>query len=215
MFNIKELIDILPQIIIYIVTGYVFMKTYHFVALKQNSDDIEHILTGSLVIGYIYYKIANMIPITISDEVDNALIVLSALCLGYLFAILFRQKKIILYILDFLKIRDTGNIYLWDDLMDNKYPMKAFISYGDKIYEGMIHNFESYSNNPHIVLASYVIKDNQGNIIEDFSEDETKVIVLNTEDSQSVCLEYDYNSDECKDLSTLCENNKRFKEQEK
>ena len=199
----------------YIVTGFVFTKTYHFVALKQNSTDIEHILTLSLVVGYIYCNIAYKIPFTITNEIDNVLIVLTALLFGYLFAILLRQKKIVLFIVDFLKIRDTGNIYLWDDLLDNKYPMKASISYGDKTYEGMIHNFESYSNNPSIVLASYVIKDDQDNIIEDFSEDNTKVIVLNTEDSKSVSLEYDHNSDECKDLLNLCEDNKRFKEQEK
>lgn len=139
---------------------------------------------------------------------------MSALFLSYLFAILLRQKKIV-YILDFLKIRDTGNIYLWDDLMDNKYPMKAGISYEDKIYEGIIHNYQSYSNDPHIVLASYVIKDIQDNIIEDFSEDETKIVVLNTGDSKSICIEYYHDSDECKDLRSLCTFNKCFKEQEK
>ena len=104
--------DVLPQIIMYIVTGYVFLKTYHFVGLKQNSNDIEHILTGSLVVGFIYCQIANMLPITLSVEIDNVLIVISALCVGYLFAILFRQKKIVYYFLDKLKIRDTGNIYV-------------------------------------------------------------------------------------------------------
>ena len=54
-------------------TGYVFNKTFHFVALKQNTEDVEHILTASLVVGFIYCKIASLIPIHISDKIDTIL----------------------------------------------------------------------------------------------------------------------------------------------
>ena len=105
--------ECLPQVIVYIVTGYVFSKTFHFVALKKNSNDIEHVLTLSLVIGYIYCKIASLIPIHISDEIDTLGIVISALIWGYLFA-RFVKNRYVIQILDFLKIRDTGNLYYWD-----------------------------------------------------------------------------------------------------
>lgn len=199
----------------YVVTGYVFLKTYHFVGLKQNSNDIEHILTGSLVVGFIYYKIANLIPFTISVEIDNILIIISALCFGYLFAIILKQKKILYNILDKLKIRDTGNLYMWDDIMDNNYPMRVSISYDDNIFIGMIHNFESYTNSPHIALASYIVKNIQKGIIKDYSNDKTKVIILNTEMAKSIEIEYFYASDECIDIKNLCDFHKEFKEQEK
>ena len=202
----------MPQIIMYIITGYVFVRMYHFVALKKNSTDVEHILTVSLVVGYIYCNIAYQIPFTISYLVDRILIILSALVFGYLLAILLRNKKI-LYILDFLKIRNTVNAYLWDDLMDNNYPMKASIEYDDKIYEGIIHNYENYSNNPHIALASYIIKDSHKHIIEDFSEDTTKIVILDTEKANCVYIEYYINSSECKDLKDLCDSHKSFREQ--
>ncbi len=179
-------------------------------ALKQNSTDIEHILTVSLIVGYIYCNIAYLIPYSISYTVDNILIVLSALIFGYIFAILLRQKKII-YILDKLKIRDTGNMYLWDDLMDNDYPMKISIGYEDRIYEGMIHNYESYSNNPHVAIASYIIKDNNRNIVEDFSDDNTKIVILNTDTAKYICFEYAPNSSESKDLKDLCDFHNCFK----
>ena len=38
-------------------TGYVFNKTFHFVALKQNTEDVEHILTASLVVGLFIAKL--------------------------------------------------------------------------------------------------------------------------------------------------------------
>lgn len=153
------------------------MKTFHFVALKQNTTNVEHILTSSIVIGYIYCKLASFIPLSISYEVDTICIIVSALVTGYLFAKILRCKYII-NILDFLRIRDTGNLYFWDDIMDDKYPMKLCIEYNDITYEGMLHNYESYSNDPHIVLCSYVAKDQNNHIIEDFSNDSTISVLV-------------------------------------
>ena len=196
----------MPQIIIYIVIGYIFNKTFYFVALKQNSKDIEHILTASLVIGFVYYKIANIIPFHISNNVDNILIIISALITSYLFARILRSKYLIPF-LDFLKIRDTGNVYYWDDLMDNNYPMKIRIDYDRFVYEGMLHNFESYSNEPHLVLASYIIKDEHGNILGDYTNDNTRTIVLDISKSNKVEIIYVSNSEVCNDLKCLCDAN--------
>lgn len=212
--SIKDIAEILPQIIIYIATGYVFSKTFNFVALKQNTSDVEHILTSSLVIGYIYCNIAYLIPISISYEIDTICIVFSALILGYMFAMILRSKKII-DILDFLKIRDTGNLYYWDDIMDNDYPMKVRVLFENTEYEGMLHNFESFSNTPHIVLASYIVKSLDGKIINDFSEDATKAIILNTLNAVNVEVFYYEDSDVCKDLKKLCDANKEFEKQYK
>lgn len=198
----------------YIVTGYVFIKTYHFVALKQNSNDIEHILTGSIVIGFIYCNIAHMIPFTISESIDNVLIVLSALVLSYLIATALRSRKIVYHILDKLKIRDTGNAYIWDDIMDNDYPMKVCITYTDKSYIGIVHHFESYSNSPHVILASYVVKDADGNIISDYLDDNTKIIILDTGAAESVEIYYHPKSSECKDIKNLCDYNKELQDKE-
>lgn len=59
------------------------MKTLHFVSLKENSDDIEHILIGSLVTGYIYYKMMNLIPFSLGKNTDNIGIFLSAVISAY------------------------------------------------------------------------------------------------------------------------------------
>lgn len=214
MNAIKELLGILPEVIIYLVTGFVFIKTFHFVALKQNTTNVEHILTSSIVIGYIYCKLASFIPISISYEVDTICIIVSALVTGYLIAKALTCKYII-NILDFLRIRDTGNLYFWDDIMDDKYPMKLCIEYNDITYEGMLHNYESYSNDPHIVLCSYVAKDQNNHIIEDFSNDNTKIIILDTAKATKLNVIYYQDSDECIDLQKLCDfNTKNFNDNE-
>ena len=133
-------------------------------------------------------------------------IVVSALILAYIFARIFRCKYLI-YVLDFLKIRDTGNVYYWDDLMDNDYPMKVKVSYNENVYEGMLHNYESYSNEPHIVLTSYIVKDKSDNVLDDFRDDNTKIIILDTSEAEKVEVIYAKNSTICKDLRELCNSN--------
>lgn len=209
--DIKDLLDVLPQITMYIVVGYIFIKTYRFVSLKKDSDNIEHILTSSLVVGFIYYEIVRMIPFTISQAMDNLLIGLSALFCGYLLALLSRQKKMVYWIFDRLHIHDTNNAYVWDDVMDVKYAMKVRVVYDGEIYEGMLHNYESYSNCPHIVLAAYTMKSLPNQKVYDYSQDNTRIVILNTDTARSVEIIYHSASDECKDLKSLCDANQLFK----
>ena len=42
-------------------------------------------------------------------------------------------------VFDKLKIPDTPNLFFWDDLMDDKYPMQVVVVYEDVVYEGMVH----------------------------------------------------------------------------
>ncbi len=198
----KELIEFLPQIIKYLVVGYFFIHTFHFVALKQNSDNIEHILTGSFVIGYVYYNICAILPFSINPILDDIGILLSGIIIAYLFGKCVTGTKII-PILDKLKIRDTFNKYLWDDLLDQTYSMKAIVNIDNCFYSGYIHYTESYTNTPHIALCLYTCKDNQGNIISDCSDDYTKVIVLDTSKAKSVEILYDVNSPIVKDIRSF------------
>lgn len=197
----------------YIVTGFVFLQTFHFVALKQNTSNIENILTGSLVVGYVYNIIANIIPVSFTDEIDNILIISSAAVLAYLTGRFLRTDHAV-WVLNFLKIRDTGNLYFWDDLMDNNYPMKAVITYEEYIYEGMVHIYESYSNSPHIVLAAYQIKSPDGTVSKDYSDDTTKISILDASNAKNVTIIYYKDSPICIDLKNLCDFNKEFERQE-
>lgn len=202
----KELIEILPQIIVYIVIGFSFAQTFHFVALKQNNYSIEHILTLSLVLGYIIWNILHLIPISISFAIDTLGMIVTAIVLGYIFARALRTKKFI-YLLDLLKIHDTPNVYYWDSIMDDDFPMKVIIGYEKCTYEGIIHNYESYSNSPHMVLAAYVLKNEKGDIKEDNSKKDNIIIVLDTASAKYVKVIYDTKSEECTDIQNLVEYN--------
>lgn len=184
----------------YLVTGFFVTKTFHFVALKQNTNDVEHILMESLVIGYVCCRIAYIIPLSISPTVDNILIITVSIIAAFLIGKLFTNSSLIVKILDILQIRDTCNIYIWDDLMDTKYGMKICIESDDMIYEGYAHQIESYTNTPHIALALCQIKDRNGKIIEDNSKNPRKIIVLDSGTAKYVKVIYDEKSDITKDI---------------
>lgn len=207
MIIIKDLIEILPQVILYIVTGYLIYSTYHFTRIKQIDDkNTEHILMSSLVIGYIYCKLINLIPIYTCQGIYVLGMIVSSILLGYLFGRL-AQNKYIISILDFLKIRQTGNDYYWNDLLDKSKSMKAKIIINNNIYEGMIHYIESKSNSPNIILSSYTVKNLSNIVIEDKRSDNNKIIILNTSKADSVEIIYDSDSYMCKDIQGLCDVN--------
>ena len=207
MIIIKDLTEILPQVILYIVTGYLIYSTYHFTRIKQIDDkNTEHILMSSLVIGYIYCELINLIPIYTCQEIYILGMIICSVLLGYLLGKLI-QNKYIVSILDFLKIRETGNDYYWNDLLDKSKSMKTKIIINNKIYEGMIHYIESKSNSPNIILSSYIVKNLNNVVIEDKRRDNNKVIILNTLKADSVEVIYDSDSYMCKDIQELCDVN--------
>lgn len=207
MIIIKDLTEILPQVILYIVTGYLIYSTYHFTRIKQIDDkNTEHILMSSLVIGYIYCELINLILIYTCQEIYILGMIICSVLLGYLLGKLI-QNKYIVSILDFLKIRETGNDYYWNDLLDKSKSMKAKIIINNKIYEGMIHYIESKSNSPNIILSSYIVKNLNNVVIEDKRSDNNKVIILNTLKADSVEVIYDSDSYMCKDIQELCDVN--------
>lgn len=198
----------LPNIIIYLAIGYIFLKTYHFVALQQDSEDVEHILVGSLVIGFVYFNICSLIPFSISSEVDIFLIFVSSIIVSYISGRIRSSNKLI-SLLDFLKIRNSMHKYIWDDLMDNDYPMKIIVKINEATYNGMIHYIENYSNSPHIAMASYKIEFDDGKIL-DYSNNPEQVMVIDTSKADYVEIIYDKESIPYQDIKMLCDYNNQL-----
>ena len=49
----SDIFNILPDIVIYIVLGYICLHMYRITRIVKKSDDFEHILTESIVVGFI------------------------------------------------------------------------------------------------------------------------------------------------------------------
>lgn len=209
----EELIKYLPDIIIYIVVGFIFIRIFHFIALMQNSTDINHILSSAFVIGYIYCNIAYCIPISINYYIDHVFIILSSVVVSFFLGRFVASKKY-MKLFDKLGIRNSFNTYIWDDLMDQSKPMKIIITYDTLQYEGMLHNFESYSNSPHITLASYIVRDSNGLTIKDYTDNHTNVVVLDSSTAKCVEIVYSKNSSECQTIEDFCNYHKTLQNKE-
>lgn len=185
------------------------MRIFHFAALKKNSPDIEHVLTGSLVVGFVICKIMELIPLSFGPTIDCFGIAITAIISGYVFGLFFQYNKIIYKICDFLHLRNSIYDYIWDDLTDWEYPNKLIVHFPDKIIQGYVHYSENYSNVPSVTLAGYVIKNPQGSVLVDNSSNENKVIFLELSKADYVEIEYDPNSSMCIEIRDLASNNHR------
>lgn len=133
---IQDLLNILPNILLYLVTGYLYISIFHFVALKESKEEMNHVLTSSLVIGYIIVNIVNMIPFSISYSVDSIGIAFAGAVSGFVFGKIY-HGRLFDRIVQLFHIRSTPNKYIWTDLMDMDYPIYPMcrktpcFSYGD------------------------------------------------------------------------------------
>lgn len=197
----------MPEIIFYIVTGFFFIKVFHFTALKKNSPDVEHILTVSLVIGFVICKLMELIPFTLGNTIDTIGIILTAILSGYILGLLFQYDSYIYKVLEKLGIRNSLHEYIWDDITDWVYPNKLIVHYPDKTFTGYVHYLENYSNAPSVSLAGYMIEDNNKNIIIDNSFQENKVVFVELLKADYVEVEYYKESAMCDDVKALVSNN--------
>jgi len=150
----------------------------------------------------VYVKIINLIPFSISYEIDTIGIVSSSVAMGYVIGRFLRTQYFI-KVLDLLKIQETGNKYLWTDLMDNNYAIKVRVVYENITYEGMLHYYESHEKKPQIALAAYSIIFSP-NSREDYTDDSTKLVILDTTNAKEINIIYNGNSIKCNDLQNLC-----------
>lgn len=180
------------------------MKTLYLVTLHENSDNIEHVLAGSLVIGYICYQLASLIPFSYGTIIDFLGISACSVFVAYIIGLIL-NTRLYIKICDILKIRESGKKYLWSDILDHSYPMKVSLYYGNIKYNGYLFNCESYSNTPNVVLVSYkMISVKQGDILEDHSQDKKNIIILNTNKADKVEIIYDGNSKIYNEIQSFC-----------
>lgn len=190
-------INNLSDLIIYIAIGWLFIKGYRLTANNEDDSNIENILVASIVIGFMYFNLANMIPINISYNFDICCMIISSPIIGYTMS-LFKKRLFQWKILYKLKIRENGNKYLWDDF-SGKYYRNVTAKYGDMEYSGIFNNYESYSNTPHFTLVAYKIKKNDL-IIEDHSKDLNMMIWLDSEKADYIEFEYDESDPKTQDF---------------
>lgn len=202
---IIEYIDIY---VLDIVFGYIIISIFNYVTLKEKSEEgISSNIILSFIIGYIYIKIFNIIPIHISNEIDTLIMLIFSIILSYVSGMIYASNNILRNMLDRLHVKQTPNKYIWNDLL-GEYPIQATIKYDKSIYEGFVYLIEGFSNSPHIILASYIEYDLEGNEILNNSESNDKIIILDLSNSLSVEVKYFKEDKICKSIQKSCDSRK-------
>lgn len=189
----KDLILLIPSIILNLVVGYCFIFVLNLVLLNKNEENVEHSILKSFVVGYIYCLIPYAIPFSINVYVDNICIIISSIIAAYCMG-RFTRSQAMLKMLDFLKIQKNRNKYVWNELLDKEYSIIARMEYADKIYEGYIHANSDFSDTPMVALCLCEIKDKDGNIIEDNKNKVNEIVLLDASKANSVTFIYDSHS---------------------
>lgn len=188
-----DLVQTLPQIFFYIAIGFIYIHSYRFVHIVENESNISSALIEYIICGFVIKSAFSLIPISINYVLDNIIIMILSIIIGYGVATLV-QSRFIGKLCSLLKIRQTSNLYVWHEVGDREY--SVYVEVEDEkglAYLGVLVNTETYQRFPIIRLALFeVYKDDK--LIEDHTDDPTRVIMIDTSKFSVIRLYYDKNS---------------------
>lgn len=195
----KELIDILPQIIIYIVLGYSFIRTYKFVRIVEQNKETEGVLTSSLAVGFALNCFFELAPTTGNNLMDKVIMIISSPILGYFAGTIVNSDKFGV-ICRFFKIKQTPNSTIWRDIEDSHCGVFIRLeNYENKtVFDGLYVLGEAYERFPIIQLSGYR-KAVDGEIEFDYKDKPYNTIVLDTSKFDEISVFYDTRSPKIKE----------------
>lgn len=195
-----KLIEFLPQIIIYIVLGFVFLRIFRYMCTIKNSEEYEHIIWESLLVGFILKHCYMLIPFSINYAVDIIGMIITTILLAGIMSKLYSSRKVD-NVLRCIGIHRTRNKYIWKDIEDPDYIMIADVINPDtkEAYHGLVIYYEEFERHPQIVLNHYQYLENwHDNPTMDFSDDPSKVVLIDTNQFSRIAISYDKKSKKIK-----------------
>lgn len=191
---IIALIDRIPDILVYVVPGFVFVKIYSFIKFKDECEEqnkTEFVVLKSIAISYIFKSVWDFAYT--SFDLENPLyysvylvtMLVSSVLLSYIFYVV-GSSELIGKLLNKLKIRRTTNDNIWVDIIKDGTCLRVFSNDGKKSYYGFCDICELHSREPIVVLSRYRILDNQDNVIFDGTDNKSSRMILNLKDFEII-----------------------------
>lgn len=192
-----KLIEALPQFIMSIVLGFVFIRVFRYMCSIKNSDEYEHIIWESLLVGFILKTGFSVIPFSINQPIDSLGMVLTTILLSGILAKIY-SKDWIDKILRKFGIHRTRHKYIWQDIEDeeNVTLIKAINPETKEMYYGALKYYEDFERNPQIILQYFQYWENNecNTPTLDFSDDPKCVVMIDTEKFSQIYAVYQSNS---------------------
>lgn len=197
----EKLIDSLPQFISYIILGFIFLRVFRYVSTIKNSDEYEHIIWESILVGFALKSCFKFVPFSINTVIDTIGMILTTIIVAVLSAKLFSSKFIDTFLRK-IGVYRTRHKYIWQDIEDKDYAtyINAINPDTKEAYYGILKYYEDYERHPQIVLQSYIYWEDYKNddTKSDFTNEPEYVVLLDTEQFSAITITYQAESDKVK-----------------
>lgn len=190
----SDIFNILPDIVIYIVLGYICLHMYRITRIVKKSDDFEHILTESIVVGFIIKNVISLIPFTFGEYIDTIGMIISSAAIGFGVAKIL-ETPISDKVINILKIKYTKFKYMWQNIDDPNYAIFIDATNPETHirYFGQVVMYEEFERFPIIQICKYMAwKDND--LLFNYSDDPTQTVLIDTSKYTEIDIIYQKDS---------------------
>lgn len=182
----------MPEIMSYIVYGYIFLSAYYWISFKDNKDFTNLVIksiASSFILKSSYELIVQRFNIVFSSELLKIVVfVLISGVVGLVIGRLVSDRRFNL-LLHKLHIGRTTNTNIWDDVIKPYTWVRVFMKDGSS-YLGQYRYGEPFKSEPIIVLATYQKLDKDTDIVIENSQNMNELIMLNTKDFDRIEITY-------------------------
>lgn len=183
----KEIYELLPNIILYLAIGFVYLRVYRFTSIIQTTKNVSELLIESLIIGFALKCFYNLFP-SINSYIDMFGMLVSSVIVGFVSAKMFSGKAFN-KILTFLDIRQTKSQFIWQDILGDTPIWITAIDYDkDIFYYGKAVLIEGYERKPQILITEYIYEHNDTEI--DNTNNPSKTVLIDTSKFQDIWISY-------------------------
>lgn len=184
---LKELYDLLPDIILYLAIGFVYLKVYKFTSIVPTVKNISEILIESLIAGFVLKCIYDLFP-PVNFYIDALGMIISSALIGFVSAKLF-SSRFFDKILTFLDIRQTKSQFIWQDILGDTPIWITAIDYEKEIfYYGKVVLVESYEKEPKVLITEYKYMTDKKQI--DNTNNPGETVLIDTSKFQDIWISY-------------------------
>lgn len=178
------------DLILFLASGFVFVNVFDFTIEVDRESRKNHSFASLLLIGFVLKNAISIIPFrTKVEAVDISAFILICIILGYIIGRIY-YSDFFSNLLVKLKIRSTPQSSIWGTITKGEDSLWAEIGFKNinLKYYGIAHIIEEGQRFPQIALYGYLkgyyesdLKGSSDEALEDFSEDMSKFVLLNTE----------------------------------
>lgn len=191
MLEIDTLITRIPDILAYIVPGYIYLYIFYFVSLND-INKCNNTIIKSVVSSYIFILLDKLICTVLSIHYDSPnifRIIVYALMIAYIIGLIFKSKRFNKF-LRIIKINRTTNTNIWDDIHEKGMYLWVIPEKGEHSYLGQSEFCGEGNMSNLIVLTRYQELTLEGKVLHDYSKIESRKIMIDTTKCSRIELFY-------------------------